>query len=107
MTIAGMFFIGLHNRSYISILPDGSATDESTLVVSGTVPEATLSIQGLPITGSPDGSFSHNVVLTPGYNEIRVVSTNQHGRTRSRTIRVIRTEEPPRFVRGDSVILNP
>lgn len=92
------------NHIHVVSLPDGTTTQEGTMLLSGKVPDSTLKIQGMTITGSPDGSFTHSVVLQPGYNEIRVDATNQHGRTKSEMIRVVRTETPPRFVRGDSSI---
>jgi hypothetical protein len=100
--ITGIILLGVHRSVRIVALPDGSATDAGSLVVSGRAAGATVSVQGFTITGAPDGSFSHSVTLAPGYNEIRVDATAQSGKTTSETIRVVRTVEPARLVRGES-----
>lgn len=102
--IAGTTIALRSSRLNVISLPDGATTEEGTVTLSGRIPDSALKIQGMDITGSPDGSFTHRVVLQPGYNEIRVDATNQYGRTKSETIRVVRTQAPSRFVRGDSNI---
>ena len=65
----------------VSTLPNGSATNNATLNVSGTAtdPESgikTVTVNGQTITVGTGGAFSTSVTLVAGANTITVVATN-------------------------------
>ena len=64
-------FIGLTVQSSVA---DGGATTQETLVLTGTSdPAAPLTVNGAEVPRKEDGSFSWNVALTVGENEIVIV----------------------------------
>ena len=83
----------------LSTLPDGATTSSSSLTVSGTVtgnpPPKALTVNGMPVTINPDGSFSITIPLTPGVNTITVSSTDQNGVVTTTTRTVIYNPSAP------------
>jgi hypothetical protein len=72
------------------------------LVVSGaTEPDATVTIQGVPVRLRPDGTFSVRFQLPDGEQSIPVVATSRDGAVRSITARVRR--ETSRFEKDSPV----
>ncbi|MFZ5814688.1 MAG: S-layer homology domain-containing protein [Bacillota bacterium] len=74
---------------------DGSSTDQEVVTVSGTVTGAhgtpLVTVNGQPAPVAADGTFSANVPLAQGSNEITAVVTDEAGRTVSHAVTVTLT----------------
>lgn len=76
----------------VSTLPDGAVTASSPLVISGTVGTtplpASVTVNGMPVSVNPDGSFSISLPLSSGSNTVTIRVTARNGvvTTRSRTV---------------------
>jgi hypothetical protein len=89
------------------LTPTGDySTSQSTVVVSGeTDPGATVIVRTVNITATSNGSFSTNIALEPGINDISVTAIDWfdldvtgnilHGNSVTKTIRIIYDEIPP------------
>jgi RHS repeat-associated protein len=77
---------------------DGETVDASTVVVSGTVQDATsvtVSVNGTVFATTDGGAFTGNVPLVEGPNKITIVATDAAGNTATLTITVSTSNQPP------------
>ena len=66
-------------------------TTKDTITVSGkTEPNATVKINGINVPVSPNGTFSKEIPLNKGCNNVTVTITDQAGNTKTQTITVTR-----------------
>ena len=76
----------------LSMLADGSHTNQATLNVSGTATDPagikSVTVNGTAVTVNPDGTFSTALALTIGSNTITVVATDTNNlqTTQTRTV---------------------
>lgn len=82
----------------IAAPPDGALTTEASVLVTGTVtdasPIASFSLQGIPTPLAPDGSFSATVPLASGSQAITASATDAAGHTGTAAVGVTRGEAP-------------
>lgn len=88
-------FIPSLDRIKLSSLP--SSTSDSSVTVSGTITGnlsgIKLTVNGSSASVSSDGSFSKNVALAEGSNEIIISATNKYGYSIEETKHIERTTE--------------
>ena len=76
----------------ISSPPEGATVSEAQLTVSGTASDAagiaSLTLNGAPVSVSPGGSWTKQVMLAPGSNTIAAVATNAYGNS-SQALRLV------------------
>ncbi len=70
-------------------------TSATILVIGVTEANATVSVNGKPVTLRPDRTFISEVTLTKGKNLITVVFTDKAGNSEAVTVNVTRTEVKP------------
>jgi RHS repeat-associated protein len=77
---------------------NGLITRQSSIVVDGTVIDSTavtMTINGTPVTGGVNGTFSYVLLLNQGRNNISVVATDAAGNLSSEDLFVIRDTAAP------------
>lgn len=91
----GLEVWGIYKAPPLNLLTptDGQITTESSLKVQGTTnPELNIKINGVETVSDNVGSFSENVILNPGSNQIIVTATKKHGRSQTIIYNVIYRE---------------
>lgn len=84
----------------ITNVPSEFTSDKDTVVLEGTTAHgAVVSMNSEPIFVTTDGTFSQDVQLSPGLNEILVQSKNRADKESRLTVRVL---YKPDIARGDS-----
>jgi hypothetical protein len=85
--------------SLILISPDPGVPFQTNgtdlLIIGKTDLGATVTIDGVPITLSGSGDFSHTVDLVEGVNTISITVVDENGNGRTTVITAIRDAEPP------------
>lgn len=72
---------------------DGKNTDQSIITLSGTAQYARdVLINGTPISFGINGDFSHDLILSPGYNHIIISGISRYGKQRDRDYRIVLKE---------------
>lgn len=74
----------------ISAATDGATLSSPFLPISGTARHArSLEINGRPVPVDRKGTFTDEVLLSPGYNIVEVASVDQFGKTKVKTYQVV------------------
>lgn len=74
---------------------EGSTTEEDRITVTGkTDPDSTVSVNDRSVDVGEDGGFSTEVSLSAGDNKVRIVATNEIGKSSEAEISVTRLEKP-------------
>lgn len=85
-------------RLFLDVLgpDDGSIVPNLVVVVFGvTLPEAAVTVNGIPATVDANGGFRQVAELQPGINDVEVITLVENGDTLSRTLRVTSLAQPP------------
>lgn len=74
-------------------LPENQQYSEPTITLSGKAVHAkTMALNGTTITTQPDGTFSHTLLLSPGYNSITFDAVGPLGKNKKQTHALILKE---------------
>ena len=76
-------------------LPKDSEVSEPVVALNGTASDTkALTVNGSPVSLSPDGEFSWTVLLHPGYNTITVDTTDARNHQKKQTYAFLLKELP-------------